>query len=155
VSAAAPLLLDGSESVDLDNPSRSVTHTWTCVQQIPVYGASCNITSDATSSYFFISKLELVALQGSTVLISLIVQNSDGMTDSTSLKLLVLSKKAPTIEISSSKHTYNVNDRMLLTANVSQNLQQVNLKWSCNYVDMNSSFVKTPISVFNIIFVRY
>ena len=138
--------LDASESTFLDHPFTVLQYTWSCIVLYPDYGSPCS--SNWHSPNGPLLYLYAGTLAAKNYNISVTVSNSFGQSDSKSVLVKVLSVDIPKIVVKNMRAKYNLDDKVIITAEISSLMSGVRATWSSSDLDVNSlkAFARTPLN---------
>ena len=145
VSSLGRLVLDASQSYDLDYSTDKLQYSWSCFIVSPLYGSSCgNIATKNTSMLI----LQENTLNPSTTYnFSVVVSSSDGYSDLTSVAVKVVGEAVPYVEINTTASVFNANERNSLNAIVNAS-SSFYATWSCLNCNFNlSTITRSPLTL--------
>eukprot|EP01036_Dinobryon_divergens_P024036 gene24036-32447_t len=149
VGTTGTVILDASESYDMDYPDQSLQYLWSCMSVSPVYGGSCKMPSTGQSNALMSFAASLLDSQ-QEYNFTVSVYSASGKRAVASVLINVISASVPQISLfaTPSASKYNTKDSLVLTGNISSSGQISTAYWSC--IDLStSSFLKavsTPVS---------
>jgi hypothetical protein len=143
VSTQSPVVLDGSQSYDLDVQSAQsavLTYRWQCIETSPAYGDSCPFIypGDSSTDLFTISANTVVISVSTTYQVTLVVANDNGASDATTTAITYLTSAVPSPTIQKVLAKYNPSDKITLMASLDAHSSVANLQWSCDRLSTTS-----------------
>ena len=141
------LTLDASSSLDLNvnypTEKSVLNYLWTCTQTTPHYGDACpNFDSFILNNTIFSAPVsKLYAGNGTSLVLTVYVSNSAGLSSSASANVNVLFDNIPSVKIDNIKSKYNVGDNVLVSGSIANDVDVGKGKaiWSGDsYVSLNS-----------------
>ena len=147
-----PLVLDASESYDIDYPSSPdrLAYSWSCQEYSPNYGTECPIGFNLL--YQSLNKIEAGSIditRPTSYLIGVTVQNSFGIFDSYETIINIIKDAVPTVTLNNINNKLNSKSKITITGLVTVPLgQTANAMWGSPDLkdDELESAVLTPVS---------
>ena len=149
VGTTGTVILDASDSYDMDYPDQSLQYLWSCMSVSPVYGGTCKMPSTGlTNSLLSFAASLLDPQQGYNFTVS--VYSASGKRAVASVLINVVSGSIPQISLfaTPSGSKYNTKDNIVLTGNITSSGQSSTAFWSCIDLSTNAFLkaVSTPVS---------
>ena len=137
--------VDASGSYDIDYPeyTSNLQYLWTCVTQSPVYGSPCSEFNISSSAILLVPSNSLSA---GVYAFNVKVFNTDGDSASQSCTITLSSSSSPVISLTSSASVYNVDQKVLITANLILKSYGGSANWSSPDIDLSKNIALTPLS---------
>jgi hypothetical protein len=144
--------IDASTSVDLDEPSNTLSFVWTCVQVYPTYGGVCG---SLDKSYFYTSTVFVPAnfyksQKKRSATFTVTVSNSYGETASASSTVTFLLKRVPVVTIIQPPYKLNPGTKNVIIGTVSTfATSDIMVTWSSATVPSSSqlaTLIATPLN---------
>lgn len=139
-SMLSPVVIDASQSYDLDFPTgSSLAFAWSCSQISPIFGAACGFLLPSQPTL----TLNSAQLLPGTINVTVFVTNSEKKVSSSSVLLSLVDKFIPLVGIVSSKTVFNPTDTIILTAFVNSSVPTT-MTWNSTSVALKTIAV-TPL----------
>jgi hypothetical protein len=148
VGLSDTIVLDGSGSYDIDEPSASVSFVWSCMEVAPNYGDACNLgTVDLTSSIITFPAVNISSgdLSEARFEFTMFVTNAAGVSESDTATIIVLNSEVPKISMGEVSTKYNADRDILFSATVDAQYQAV-ATWSSEGFDLAQDDLYTSVS---------
>jgi hypothetical protein len=116
--AGSTLVLDATDSVDVDYPTSSLSYQWSCSEISPYFGDDCKNFSSAVTNSSTLSILSSILTENAAqteLKMSVYVSNTDGFSATASITAIVLKVLTPVLSIQAAKAVYNVGDTVTVT----------------------------------------
>lgn len=156
--AKQTIVLDASASIDLNypvspsvglssQPGVALFYSWTCSQIYPSFGSACPGFESTNTSIFTVLSSKLLSTSiSTTVVLTVFVTNSGGLTSSVPVRVQVVDSSVPSVSIGSVAAAYSIGSTILIPATVNTEYA-ASLAWSCSSFNLDSvNIALTPVS---------